>query len=324
MNHRHLCRQAVCFVCLPLLLVAPARAGEVLESLRPVLIDHYTFDNPRDGDINSPIEIDLGLDKTNINLINGAPRVADGAWSGSKYSIETGQKNGKPNDDWKAGVMFKSSAESTLIGTRHVTEVTVMGWFKPLGTSADMPALNTNTPDPTDRYNAIGLAGLLRGDENVGSLDGHAVRALIEVIGGKVTALGRRLDNQPGSGQCPSADAWDVVMPPNQWTHLAATFDFDNGKMAIYKNGQPLKSGPANVAAWQITEGVDYTSNTAAGGIKIGGSFPDNSAERNPFIGRVDELMFFKKALTPEEVAAQFKLISDAPTDPLKQANAGP
>ncbi len=300
--------------CILLFMTVMVRADDVLESLRPNLIDHYTFDDPKDGDVQSPVEKDLGLDKTDIHLLNGAPRVADGAWAGSKYSLETGQKNGKPNDDWKAGIMFKNSAESTLKGSSHVTGVTVMGWFKPLGTAADNPSPNTNTADPNDKFGAFGLGGLLRGDEAIGNLDGHAVRGLLEVINGKVTGLGRRLDNVTASGQRASVDNWDVVMPPNQWTHLVATFDFDGGAIELYKNGKPLACTPANVTRWDLKAGgageKHFTSNTAAGGIKIGGSYPDNSAERNPFNGRVDELMFFDKALTAEEVAGQFKLVS--------------
>jgi hypothetical protein len=300
------------FACsLSILFAASARAGDVLDSLRPYLIDHYTFDNPQGGDPKSPVELDLGSDKTNINLLNGAPRVEDGAFPGSKYSLETGQKNGKPNDDWKAGIMFKNSAESTLKGSQKIAGVTIMGYFKPL--TADMPTLNTNTAAPTDRYNAIGLGGLLRGDENLHTLDGHAVRALLEVIGGKVAGLGRPNDSVSASGQRASVDKWDVVMPPNQWTHLAATFNFETGDIALYKNGQPLPSAPANVASWTWKPGEKHiTSNTAAGGIKIAGSYPDNTQEKNPFNGRIDELMFFSKSLTPEEIAAQYKLISPA------------
>jgi hypothetical protein len=297
-----------------LVLVSCAHAGPVLESLRANLINHYTFDDPEGGDLKSDTEIDHGSDKVNIKLLNGAPRVADGAWAGSKYSLETRQNNERPNDDWKAGVMFKNSAESRLRGSQYVSGVTIMGWFKPLLGPEGNPSLNTNTPNATDRYNAFGLGGLLRGDENMNRLDGHAVRALLEVINGKVTGLGRRLDNQPGSGQRASTDSWEVVMPPGKWTHLAATFDFANGSISLYKNGHPLASGPTNVTAWQNVPGADNrTSNTAAGGIKIGGSHPDNTQEQNPFNGRIDELMFFNKCLTGEEVVAQYKLISDAP-----------
>ncbi|HVT90947.1 MAG TPA: LamG domain-containing protein [Tepidisphaeraceae bacterium] len=300
-----------CIVLFVITLIArPIVAGEVLPSLQPNLINHFTFDNPENGDPKSIVELDLGSDKVNINLLNGAPRVPDGAWSGSKYSLETGQKNTKPNDDWKAGVMFQSSADSKLHGSQNVAGVTIMGWFKPLAGPEGNPSINTNQPNSTTRYNAFGLAGLLRGDEGVGKLDGHVVRALLEVIGGKVTAMGRRLDNQSASGQLPSVDSWDVVMPPNKWTHLAASIDFANGKMALYKNGQPLATGALNVRSW-LSTGDSRTSNTAAGGIKIGGSHPNNQTEQNPFNGRIDELMFFNKALSAEEVASQYKLISD-------------
>ena len=290
-------------------------AGAVLESLAPFLINHYTFDNPISADPLGTIEADLGSDATPISLINGAPRVADGAWWGSHFSLETGQRNTGENDDWKAGVMFPSSAESTLTGTSRVTGTTLMGWFKPLGSGASNPSPNTNTENPDDFYNAFGLAGLLRGDSNTDGLDGHGVRALIEVINGKVTGLGRRLDNQTGSGQRASVDNWQAVMRPNLWTHLTAAFDFDNGTIDLYKNGLPLESSDADTSAWNVNSSTNRTSNSNAGGIKIGGSYPDNSQERNPFNGRIDELMFFNKTLTASEVAAQFALISNIPGD---------
>ncbi|MGH3877286.1 MAG: hypothetical protein ACRDSK_09660 [Actinophytocola sp.] len=83
------------------------------------------------------------------------------------------------------------------------------------------PALDTNTADPADRYNAVGLDGVLSGDS-----DGHAVRALLEVIDVsgelRVDTLGRRLDG--GSSQTFAANAdWRAVLPPNRWAFLAAT-----------------------------------------------------------------------------------------------------
>lgn len=290
-------------------------AAAVLGSLAPFLINHYTFDNPPAADPLSTVEVDLGSDETSIHLLNGAPRVADGAWWDSHYSLETGQRNASANDDWKAGVMFPSSADSTLTGSRRVTGVTLMGWFKPLGDATSNPSPNTNTETPDDYYNAFGLAGLLRGDSNTDGLDGHAVRALLEVINGKVTGLGRRLDNQNGSGQRASVDDWHVVMPPGVWTHLTAAFDFDHGTIDLYKNGLPLESSETNTDSWNINDNVNRTSNTNAGGIKIGGSYPDNSEERNPFNGRIDELMFFNKTLTASEVATQSELVRNISGD---------
>jgi hypothetical protein len=135
------------------------------------------------------------------------------------------------------------------------------------------------------------------------------------VINGKVTGLGRRLDEQIGSGQRASLDDWEEVMPPGTWTHLAATFDFNRGRILLYKNGVLLAMSNNSVDSWDTTGQTDYTSSSNAGGIKIGGSYPDNSQERNPFNGRIDELMFFNKTLTAEEVADQFALISNIDGD---------
>ena len=43
-----------------------------------------------------------------------------------------------------------------------------------------------------------------------------------------------------------------------------------------------------------------------AAGIKIGGSFPQNSLERNPFNGLMDDLMLFDRSLSAVDVRAQF------------------
>jgi hypothetical protein len=50
-------------------------------------------------------------------------------------------------------------------------------------------------------------------------------------------------------------------------------------------------------------------------GIKIGGSYPQNTQERNPFDGRFDDLMFFDRALTAEEVRLQFRRFGNGSTD---------
>ena len=158
-------------------IVAPVvLQAAVLSSLQPFLVNHYTFDRPFGGNFDSTVELDLGVDQTDIVLLNGAPRIADAAWRGSTYSLQTGQNSDHfSNDDWKAGIQFTSTAESTLFGTKHVTGISLMGWFKPLGDLFNNPSPNTNTLGGEDRYNAFGLFGLLRGDENLENTDGHAV-----------------------------------------------------------------------------------------------------------------------------------------------------
>ncbi|MCA9259576.1 MAG: hypothetical protein KDA61_10275, partial [Planctomycetales bacterium] len=264
--------------------IAPTQAA-ILRSLSPSLINHYTFDDPLvDGfvgnEFESPVERDLGRDATAIQLLNGAPRIADGAWGQSRFALETAQVSATPtNDDWKAGVFFESSAASTLASSNHVAGLTLMGWFKPLGDASQNPSPNTNTTFSGDYFNAFGLFGILRGDEGGLATDGHAARALIEVIDGKLVALGRRLDSQPNAARAQTVAPWHQVLVPGQWSHITAVFDYDGGSIALYRNGLPVATQTLGIANWQTTPGVDLTSASNAGGIKIGGSHPNNTME---------------------------------------------
>jgi hypothetical protein len=164
------------------------------------------------------------------------------------------------------------------------------------------------TPEPDDLYNAVGLFGLLSGTS-----EGHLVRALLEIIQvgdeQRLVALGRR-DDTGNSLILVADDSWDAILPRNIWTHLTATFDYDNGTMALYRNGEPLSASySSSDDLWEVAGDPepDVTSKTDPAGIKIGGSFPQNSAERNPFNGRFDDLMFFSRALGAAEIEAQFK-----------------
>jgi hypothetical protein len=104
------------------------------------------------------------------------------------------------------------------------------------------------------------------------------------------------------------------LLPANAWTHLAAIFDFDAGTMALYRNGEPLSASYTTTEdSWQVIGDPepDVTSASNPAGIKIGGSFPQNTAERNAFNGRFDDLMFFDRALTAAEVRAQFNRFAE-------------
>jgi len=292
-------------VTLSLFATSETIADMVLPSLASNLICHYDFDHSVGGD--ASMEMDLGRSGTVLLLVNGGPsmRVADAAYPTAGYSLQTQQINPlvKGNDDWKAGVIEEGGV-STLSAFSAVPGISLMGWIKPTGTN---PNLNSMTEEPGDTYNAIGLFGLLSGTS-----EGHNVRALLEIIKvsgtPRLVALGRRDDN--GNSLILAADEdWQALLPGGTWTHLAATFDFDNGTMALYRNGALV---PATYTAtddrWQITGDPepDVTSDSNPTGIKIGGSFPQNTKERNPFNGRFDDLMFFDRALTAAEVQAQF------------------
>ena len=302
-----------------LLCAAPAHAVLVTSELLPYLVNYYDWEQPVAG--NPAQERDQGPSGTNLNLVNGgaAMRVADGAYALSQGSIQTQQitPQSNVNNDWKAGV-YSSTGVSTLSAFNQAKEITLMGWFKPTGTN---PSLNSETTNPSDFFNAVGLFGLLQGG-TAAQNNGHNVRALLEIIDVsgtmRLVALGRRLDS--GSSQTFAAsESWTDLLRANEWTHLAATFNYDTGVMALYRNGEAL-AGFYTLSGdpWAINGGAepDLTSATNPGGIKIGGSFPQNSEDRNPFNGRVDDLMSFNRALNAEEVRGQYQLMISAVPEP--------
>ncbi|WP_305784328.1 LamG-like jellyroll fold domain-containing protein [Symbioplanes lichenis] len=291
---------------------APARAGTsgpsgIHPSLRPYLVAYYDFDHPQRGDV--ALERDLGRSGTEIELVNGgaAMRVPDRAYPGSGRALQTRQVDpvNAGNNDWKAGI-YSASGVRTLRAFNAASGITVMGWFK---RQMDGPLPNTVTADPADAYNAIGLTGVLTGDS-----DGHAVRALLELIDVngtlRLVALGRRIDG--GASQTFAAtEDWRTLLPRDRWVHIAATFDFSTGTMALYRNGAPV-DGFYTVAGdpWQVAgPGPHVTSATDPRGIKIGGSFPQNTVERNPCTCRMDALTFLDTSLSARAVAAQYAYV---------------
>ncbi|WP_334152181.1 PQQ-dependent sugar dehydrogenase [Microbacterium sp.] len=280
----------------------------VLPALAPNLVTHYDFDHPDAADPKT--EVDQGRSGTDIALVNGGVemRVADRAYAGAGEALQTQQMSPRTasNDDWKAGVYDASGVES-LEPLADADEISVMGWFKPTG---DHPALNSGTADPDDVYNAIGLAGVL-----TGTSDGHAVRALLEVITVdgelKLVALGRRVDGA-GSWTFAADLPWNEILQKGRWVHLAATFDFAGGEMKLFMNGEELAGKYTAANPW----GAGSTSDTAPAGIKIGGSFPQNTRESNPFNGRMDDVMLLDTVPTPEQIAAQYALYDVTPEEP--------
>lgn len=282
--------------------------GDVFPTLVPSLVAHYDFEQPVTGKLFR--ERDRGFSATTIDLINGGAdmRVKDGAHLKSTTSIQLQQNNPTVfgEDDWKAGI-YSLTGVPSLHPFNAVRGVTIMGWVKMTGTN---PSLNTETPDPNDLFNAIGLMGLLTGDS-----EGHAVRALLEIINVngelRLVALGRRIDGS-ASQTFAANDPWPTLLPQNEWVFLAATFDFNTGAMALYRNGQPLSGffvtpgDPWGVA----TPGPHVTSATDPRGIKIGGSFPQNTQERNPCNCRMDSIMFLDRVVLPIEVNLQYRLVT--------------
>jgi glucose/arabinose dehydrogenase len=275
---------------------------EVAPTLKDNLVAFYDFEHPF-AVSGTKSEVDQGASRTLLNLINGGHdmRVDDGAYPASNNSIQLQQVNPtvNGNDDWKAGVWNENGVPS-LERFRGAKGITLMGWVKMTGPG---PSLNSTTADPDDRFNAIGLTGLLSGNS-----DGHGVRALLELINVngelRLVALGRRIDTGASQTFAASED-WQTLLPQGEWVHLAATFDYTTGAMALYRNGVPLDgfyTTPGD--PWQLDG--SGTSDTLPRGIKVGGSFPQNTLERNPCNCRMDSLMFLDRAVGGDEVAEQY------------------
>lgn len=94
--------------------------------------------------------------------------------------------------------------------------------------------------------------------------------------------------------------------------HLAATYDFTTGTMVLYRNGEPV-DGFYTITGdpWQVSgPGPHVTSATDPRGIKIGGSFPQNTLERNPCDCRMDGLMFLDSVIPASDIAKQYRYMA--------------
>lgn len=285
---------------------APAeRLGRpgVFPTLSRNLVAYYDFEHPVPG--RPAQEADQGRSGTDITLVNGGAgmRVPDGV--GSRNSVQVKQVNPaeKGTDDWKAG-LYAADGVPTLKAFNGAKAATIMGWVKMTG---ENPSPNPGSSNPGARYGAVGLVGLLSGNS-----DGHAVRALLELINvdGKLhlVALGRRIDGAASQTFAAKED-WRKLLPLGEWVFLAATFDYDNGTMALYRNGKAVEGFYVDKGdPWAVAgePEPDLTSATDPRGIKIGGSFPQNTREGNPCNCRLDNLMFLDRAAHPMEVLLQY------------------
>jgi hypothetical protein len=293
----------------PVAAAPPGHRVDVFPTLAGNLASFYDFEHPVAG--NRAQERDQGFSGTDISLINGGPamRVRDSAHPAGRASIQAQQISPTVagTDDWKAG-LYSASGVPSLHVFNAAREITIMGWVKVTGQN---PSPNSGSADPGDVYNAVGLVGLLSGDS-----DGHAVRALLELINVdgvlRLVALGRRIDG--GSSQTFAAtEDWHTLLPRDEWVFLAATFDYDTGQMALYKNGRAIPGFyvvPGD--PWQVkdTPGPHLTSPTDPRGIKIAGSFPQNTREANPCNCRFDSLMFLNRELEWWEILGQYVVAS--------------
>lgn len=280
-------------------LPAAAATPRILPELREALVCAYDFEHPDAGD--PALERPLGVSEIPIHLIGAPPdamRAPDAARPG--LSLRTrAARDGAPA--WKAGI-HRDGGVPGLARFRAVSGITLMGWVK-----SAAPALAPAAKSSGGRHAGVCLFGLLHG-----ASDGHHVRALVEFIrvdgSLRLVALGRRRDDGPALVLAASA-APDAILPPDTWVHLAATFDYARGVCALYRDGRPLDTLPLPAGdPWALASepAPASCSDTIPAGIKIGGSHPQDLRERNPFDGLFDDLMFFDRALAPDEVLRQY------------------
>ena len=100
------------------------------------------------------------------------------------------------------------------------------------------------------------------------------------------------VDTVGNAGQVGSREA-DLLWP-YQFSHLAATYDPQQGEMVIYVNGQPV--GQTNVGNFHIAK--------ASVPLRIGADTWGGAPQTAFFKGRIDEVSLYKRALGSNEVAA--------------------
>ncbi len=85
----------------------------------------------------------------------------------------------------------------------------------------------------------------------------------------------------------------DGVVPQDEWTHLAVV---DDGQTyTIYVNGKAVKSEPGTGSNWAALDGP-----------LVMGTSLNYGKPLNTFVGRLGGATYWNKALTPEEVQAEF------------------
>jgi hypothetical protein len=76
--------------------------------------------------------------------------------------------------------------------------------------------------------------------------------------------------------------------PENKWRHIVAVYDPQNHNLSIYLDGKHGRSSPANIEGYMDTQSeLRIGTNCYGGGM---------------WNGKIDEILFFKRALTPGEI----------------------
>jgi hypothetical protein len=97
----------------------------------------------------------------------------------------------------------------------------------------------------------------------------------------------------------------NAVVPFNQWTFVAATWDGDTGLMKIYTNGVLVAQKKTSVRPFGELE-PDQWPGVGIGNLNDGGN-------NFPFCGDIDEIALYNRALTADEARVIYELQKSGP-----------
>lgn len=202
----------------------------------------------------------------NGTLINGA-------------SFTTGEVGNAFEFDGNSFVLINPSAPGNLdIG--EGSGLTIECWINPTTISSTVGMLTTfeNQLGAWDGYNA-GVQIIVNGIPNHGPFPGCLGVNVVDTVGGSHTF-----------GTAPN------VLTAGVWQHVALTYDRTTGLGTFYTNG---------VTAAQANLGV-FTPQTSFTNFLIGGhtTYASVANPADCFVGGIDELSLYSRALAPNEIAA--------------------
>lgn len=91
-----------------------------------------------------------------------------------------------------------------------------------------------------------------------------------------------------------------AIKSAREWTHLALSVDFANGKVTLYRNGAPVTANETDALQFGRTR---YEPGVPAYADTLGG-FAGDPRNVRCFPGRMDEVYLFSKAATDAEISA--------------------
>lgn len=90
----------------------------------------------------------------------------------------------------------------------------------------------------------------------------------------------------------------DTEIPYCEWTHVAATLDGSTGKMSLYTNGVLAVQTNTTVRPFGALE-ADQSPGIGIGNLNDGGN-------NFPFVGEIDEIALYNRALSANEIKASY------------------